>query len=82
MAIIVRYDEGARNHEVSAGSVVRPSQSSSHRANILAGKHREVGIGARGGKYRGYKATTYTVDFGLRFWMRGRKAAVEVRRRG
>ena len=42
-------------------------QSSGHRANILAGRYREVGIGAYRGAYKGFKTTMYTVDFGTRF---------------
>jgi uncharacterized protein YkwD len=40
--------------------------SSGHRANILNGRFREVGIGAYTGDYGGYQTTMYTVDFGVR----------------
>jgi uncharacterized protein YkwD len=41
-------------------------KSSGHRANILSGNFREVGIGTNTGDYRGLKTTMYTVDFGAR----------------
>jgi uncharacterized protein YkwD len=41
-------------------------ESSGHRANILSGRFRVVGIGAYTGDYRGFKITMYTVDFGAR----------------
>jgi hypothetical protein len=34
--------------------------------NILNGKYREVGIGARTENYNGSKTTMYTADFGAR----------------
>jgi uncharacterized protein YkwD len=37
--------------------------SPGHRANILSGRFREVGVGAHTGDY---KTTMYTVDFGAR----------------
>ena len=40
--------------------------SSGHRANILNGGFREVGIGAYTGDYGDYRTTMYTVDFGVR----------------
>jgi len=41
--------------------------SSGHRANILDGRFREVGIGTYTGTYKGKKGyTMYTVDFGRR----------------
>ena len=40
--------------------------SSGHRANILSGRFREVGIGAHTGNYGGFGTTMYTVDFGAR----------------
>lgn len=41
--------------------------SSGHRANILDGGLREVGVGAYKGNFNGYQnATMYTVDFGTR----------------
>ena len=40
--------------------------SSGHRANILSGGFREVGIGAHTGDYGDHKTTMYTVDFGAR----------------
>lgn len=41
--------------------------SSGHRANILSGKFREVGIGAVTGTYQGYSGVTmWTADFGTR----------------
>ena len=40
--------------------------SSGHRANILSGRFREVGVGAHTGNYGDYKTTMYTVDFGAR----------------
>lgn len=41
--------------------------SSGHRANILNGKFREVGIGIAVGNYKGYNNTTmWTADFGTR----------------
>ena len=42
-------------------------QSSSHRPNILDGRLKEVGIGARTGEYKGDKGyTMWTADFGTR----------------
>jgi uncharacterized protein YkwD len=41
-------------------------ESSGHRANILSGRFREVGVGAYSGDYRGFKTTMYAVDFGVR----------------
>ncbi len=40
--------------------------SSGHRANILSGRFREVGVGAHTGDYGDYKTTMYAVDFGAR----------------
>jgi uncharacterized protein YkwD len=40
--------------------------SPAHRTNVLNGKFREIGIGARTGDYSGRKTTMYTVDFGAR----------------
>lgn len=41
--------------------------SSGHRANILNGKYREIGIGTYTGTFKGYSgATMYTADFGTR----------------
>jgi uncharacterized protein YkwD len=40
--------------------------SSGHRADILSGRFREVGIGAHTGSYGDIKTTMYTVDFGAR----------------
>jgi len=40
--------------------------SPGHRANILSGRFREVGIGAHTGDYGGFGTTMYTVDFGAR----------------
>ena len=58
----------------SAGSYASPEtrfkawmNSPGHRANILNGNVREIGIGTATGTFRGYgNATTYTVDFGTR----------------
>jgi uncharacterized protein YkwD len=41
--------------------------SSGHKANILNGKFREVGIGVYTGDYKGDRITMHTVDFGTRF---------------
>ena len=40
--------------------------SSGHRANILSGRFREVGIGTHTGNYGDFETTMYTVDFGAR----------------
>jgi uncharacterized protein YkwD len=41
--------------------------SSSHKANILNGRFKEIGIGAASGTYKGYpNATVWTADFGTR----------------
>lgn len=58
----------------SAGSYSSPEtrfkawmNSPEHRANILNGTFREIGIGTATGTFKGYRnATTYTVDFGTR----------------
>jgi uncharacterized protein YkwD len=42
--------------------------SSAHRANILDGRFREIGIGTATGNYKGRpRYTMYTVDFGTRY---------------
>lgn len=41
-------------------------RSSFHRRNILDGRFREIGIGARTGDYIDSRTTMYTVDFGAR----------------
>ncbi len=42
--------------------------SSTHRANILDGRYREIGIGTATGNYKGRTGyTMYTVDFGTRY---------------
>ena len=41
--------------------------SPSHKANIVNGEYRRVGIGTSTGDYKGFKGyTMYTVDFGGR----------------
>jgi uncharacterized protein YkwD len=71
------YDWGTYGENVawgSAGSYASPEtrfkawmKSPGHRANILNGNFREIGIGTATGTFRSYSnATTYTVDFGTR----------------
>jgi uncharacterized protein YkwD len=69
-----RYGRCAENIAWGSGPKGEPDSimrawmnSSAHRPNILDGKLREVGIGARKGTYSGNQnATMYTVDFGTR----------------
>jgi uncharacterized protein YkwD len=64
----------AENIAGGSGSYGSPSNifkrwmgSSGHRANILDGRFREVGIGTYTGSYKGKRGyTMYTVDFGVR----------------
>ncbi len=60
----ILYDPGSPD---SAQSVFKSwMRSPDHKANILNGRFREVGVGARSGDYKGGKATMWTVDFGTR----------------
>ena len=54
--------------EGSPGNIMRDwMDSDDHRANILDGKYREVGIGTYTGTFKGRSgATMYTADFGTR----------------
>ena len=59
---------GGTGHYASPGNTFRRwMNSSGHRANILARRFREIGIGTATGNYKGRKGyTMYTVDFGTR----------------
>ena len=60
----ILYDPGSPD---STQSVFRVwMQSPDHKSNIINGRFREVGVGARSGNYKGSKATMWTVDFGTR----------------
>ena len=60
---------GGTGEYASPGNVFsRWMNSSVHRANILNGRFREIGIGTATGNYRGRTGyTMYTVDFGTRY---------------
>jgi len=69
-----RYWAVGENIAWGSGSYGRPAHimnawmhSPEHRANILNGDYREVGIGVSRGTFAGYRgASIYTVDFGVR----------------
>ena len=70
------YDRGIYGENIAGGSGTggRPGptfrrwmNSPGHRANILDGRFRPVGVGTYTGNYRGVEGyTMYTVDFGVR----------------
>lgn len=69
-----RYRTAGENIAGGSGSLGSPDsifkawmKSSGHRANILNGKFREIGIGAAAGNYKGTNGyTMWTADFGAR----------------
>jgi uncharacterized protein YkwD len=59
---------GAGEYASPANMFSRWMNSSTHRANILDGRYREIGIGTATGNYKGRTGyTMYTVDFGTRY---------------
>ena len=59
---------GTGEYASPANVFSRWMNSSTHRANILDGRYREIGIGTATGNYKGRTGyTMYTVDFGTRY---------------